>query len=80
MFRQAIRVRPGEFVADLVGNSAGELPVGKIPIGTCDNICDDDPPRANEHLHPVGFLGERLDDQLLILLSPIAHPRVRAHR
>ena len=30
------------------------------------------------HLHPIGSVGERLDDQVLSIVSPFAHPRVRA--
>ena len=40
-------------------------------------MSEDDVSIAIEHLHPIGSVGERLDDQVLILDSPFAHPRVR---
>ena len=77
MFRLGIREVPEEYVADLVGNIGVEFLVGKKPIGTCDNMSVDNVSIAIGDSHPVGPVGECLDDQLLILLSPFAHPRVR---
>ena len=77
MFRLVIRGVPEEYVVDLAGNSVVEFLVGRKPIGTCDNISEEDVTIPIGHSHPIGLLGERLDDQLLILVSPFAHPRVR---
>jgi len=77
MFRQEIREVPEEHVADLAGNSVVEFPVGRTPIGTCDNISEDHVPLAIGHSHPIGSVREHLNDQILILVSPFAHPRVR---
>ena len=77
MFRLEIWEVPEESVADLVGNSVVEFLVGRKPIGTCDNISEEDVTIPIGHSHPIGLLGERLDDQLLILVSPFSHPRVR---
>jgi hypothetical protein len=70
---------PEEYVADLVGNSVEEIPVGRIPIGTCGNVNEEDVSFETGHAHPVGFLVECLDHQFLILLSPFSHPLVRVN-
>ena len=77
MFHLETREVPEEYVADLVGNIGVESPVGKKPIGACDNMSVDNVSIAIGDSHPVGSVGECLDDQLLILLAPCAHPRVR---
>src|SRR6202046_1879215 len=77
MFRRGIREVPEESVADLAGNSVVEFLVGRKPIETCDDVREKDITIAIRHSHPVGFLGERLNDQLLVLVSPFSHPRVR---
>ena len=78
MFRPVIREAPEEYVADLAGNSVVAILVGRKPIGTCGNVSEEDVSFETGHAHPIGFLGERLDHQFLILLSPSAHPHVRA--
>ena len=77
MFRQAIPGVREEYVADLAGNNVVQSLVGKKPIGTCDNMSVDDASIAIGYSHPIGSLGERLDHQILILLTPFAHPRVQ---
>ena len=77
MFRRVIWEVPEEYVADLVGNSVVEFPVGRKPIGTYDNVSEEHESFEIKHVHPIGFLGERLDHQFLILLSPFAHLHVR---
>ena len=79
MFRLEIQEAPGECAADLAGNSAVELLVGRKPIETCDNVSDEDVPFPIGHAHPISSLGERLNNQILILLSPFAHPCVRVY-
>ena len=79
MFRLEIQEAPGESVADLVGNSVVELLVGRKPIETCGGVSEEDVRFAIEHAHPVSSLGERLNDQILILLSPFAYPCVRVY-
>ena len=37
----------------------------------------DDASIATRHSHPIGSLGERFNDQILIPVSPFSHPRVR---
>ena len=76
MFRLEIREVPGGCVADLAADSVVESPVGRKPIGTCDDVSEEDVPFATGHAHPIGSLGERLNDQILILLPPFAHSRV----
>ena len=78
MFRRAIWEVPEEYVADLAGNSGVVLLVGRIPIGTCGNVRKEDVSFEARHAHAIGLLGKRLDHQPLILLSPFAHPLVRA--
>jgi hypothetical protein len=78
MFRRVILEAPEEYVSDLAGNSAAAILVGRIPIGTCGDVSEVDEAFETGHAHPIGFLGERLNHQLLILLSPFAHPNVRA--
>ena len=77
MFHQETSEVHEEYVAGLAGNSAGEFPIGRKPIETCDNISEIDVPVALGHSHPIGLVGERLDDQFLIFLAPLAHIRVR---
>jgi hypothetical protein len=60
-----------------VGNSAGEFPVGRKPIGTCSSVSDGNVIREIGHSHPIGSVRERFDDQLLILGSPFAHHSIR---
>ena len=79
MFRLENQGVVEESLADLVGNSAVELLVGRKPIGTCDDVREEDVHLATGHAHAIGSLGERLDHQILILLSPFAHPRVRVN-
>ena len=79
MFRLEIQEAPGECVADLAGNSAVELLVGKRPIETCEDVSEKDVPFAIRHAHPISSLSERLNNQILILLSPFAHPCVRVY-
>ena len=62
-----------EYVEDLAGNNGVESLVGKIPIGTCGNMSVDDGSIAFGHSHPIGSVGERLDDQILILLAPFSY-------
>ena len=40
-------------------------------------MSEDDAPITFGHLHPIGSVGERLYDHVLILISPFAHPGVR---
>jgi hypothetical protein len=77
MFHLEIREVPEEYDADLVGNSAVEFLVGRKPIGTCDDVSEEDATTVIGYSHPISFVGERLDDQILILNSPFAHLRVR---
>ena len=79
MFRLKIQEAPEECVADLAGKSVVELQVGRKPIETCDHVREADVPFAIGHSHPISSLGERLYDQILILLSPFAHPCVRVY-
>ena len=79
MFRQEIQEAPGECVADLAGNNAVELLVGRKPIETCDDVSEEDASFTIGYAHPISSLGERLNDQILILLSPFAHPCVRVY-
>ena len=78
MFRRVTWEAPEEYVVDLVGNSVVALLVGRKPIGTCGNVNKEDVLFVTRHAHPIGFLGERLDHQFLIVLSPFPHPQVRA--
>ena len=77
MFRPEIREVPEGCVVDLVADSVVDFQVGRIPIGTCDGVSEEDVSFTSGHSHPTGFRGEGLNDQILILLSPFAHPRVR---
>ena len=70
---------PEEFVANLVGNSVVASLAGRIPIETCGNVGKEDNTFETGHAHSVGFLGERLDHQFLILFSPFAHPHIQAN-
>src|ERR1700761_1067156 len=79
MFRLEIQEAPEESVADLAGNSVVELLVGRKPIETCGNVSEEDVPFAIGHAHPISSLRKRLNDQILILLSPFAHPCVRVY-
>src|ERR1700744_3287069 len=79
MFRRVIWEVLEEYVADLAGNSAVTSLVGRKPIGTCGNVSKEDVSFETRHAHPIGFLGKRLDHQFLILLSPFAHPHIRAY-
>ena len=74
MFRPETRGVPEGFAADLMGSSAVELLVGRKPIGTCDDVSEEDVSFTGRYSHPIGSIGERLNDQILILLSPFAHP------
>ena len=56
MFRRVIWEVPEEYVADLVGNSVVEFPVGRKPIGTCDNVSKEPVSFEIRHVHPIGFL------------------------
>ena len=76
MFRPEIRGVPEEHVADSAGNSGVESLVGRKPIGTCKYMSEDKVRITIGHLHPIGSVGQRLDDQILIIVSPFAHPRV----
>ena len=76
MFRQEIWEVPEEYVADSMGNSAVEFLVGRKPIGTYGNVSVRGGSIAFGHSHPIGSVGERLYDQILILISPFAHHRV----
>ena len=67
-----------EFVADSAGNKVVELLAGRIPIGTCGDISERVVYFAAGHAHPICSLGERLDHQLLVRLSPFSHSHVRA--
>ena len=78
MFRRENREVHGVFVADSAGNSVVVFPVGRKPIGTCDDVSQQDLPFAAGHARPICSLGERLDHQILILLSPFSHSHVRA--
>jgi hypothetical protein len=66
-----------EYVADSAGNNAVEPLVDRKPIGTCADVSKEDEVFETGHAHPIGFLGQRLDHQFLILLSPFTHSRVR---
>ncbi len=66
MFRQDIQEVPETYVADLAGSSAVEFLVGRKSIGTCDDMNEDDVSIEIGHSHPIGSVGERLDDQILI--------------
>ena len=79
MFRLETREVPEGCVADLAADSIVELPVDRKPIETCDDVSEEDVPFASGYAHPISSLGERLNDQILILLSPLAHPRVRVN-
>ena len=78
MFRRVIWEVLEEYVADSAGNSVVVLLVGRIPIGTCGNVSKEDVSFETRHGHAVGLLGERLDHQLLIFLTPSPHPHIRA--
>ena len=78
MFHQVIREAPEGNVEDFVGNSVLSFPVGRIPIGTCGDVREEYVSFESRHAHPIGFLGERLDHQILIIFSPFSHPHVRA--
>jgi hypothetical protein len=62
-------------LAHLVQDSAAMLPAGSTPGGTFENMRTD---RGimEDALHPVGFLGEPLDDHLIVLVAPPPHLRV----
>ena len=79
MFRRVILEAPEVFVANLAGDNVVETLVGRKPIGTCGELSKGDECIETRHAHPIGFLGECLDHQYLILLSPLAHPRVRVN-
>ena len=79
MFRQVNREAHQVSAADLAGNSVVEFPAGRIPIETCGGVSKEDNTFETRHAHSIGSLGERLDHQSLILLSPFAHPHVRAN-
>jgi hypothetical protein len=66
----------GEY-ADLAGNSVVVFLVGKIPIKTCGDVSKVDVCFKTGHVHPIGFLGEHLNHQLLNLLHPFAHLHVQ---
>ena len=78
MFRRGIWEALEEYVVELAGNSVVAFPADRIPIGTCGVIRDEYIPFVIEHSHPISFLGERVDHQLLILLSPFSHTHIRA--
>ena len=78
MFRRVIWEAPEEYDADLVGNSVVAFPADRIPIGTCSDVREEYMSFEIRHAHPIGSLGERLDHQFLIVLSPLSHPHVRA--
>jgi hypothetical protein len=78
MFHPVIWEALEEYVADSAGNNAVEPLVGKKPIGTCGDVSKKDEVFETGHAHPIGFLGQRLDHQFLILLSPFTHSRVRS--
>jgi hypothetical protein len=81
MYRLEFWEVPEDYVVDFAGSSDVDFPIGKKPIGTCDNISEERTCCIWVHSHPIGFLGKRLDHQTLILLSPFAHPRVQVdHR
>ena len=78
MFRRVIWEAPEEYVEDLAGNSVVVLLIGRKPIGTCGNVRKEYVSFKARHAHAIGLLGERLNHQPLILLSPFAHLLVRA--
>ena len=67
---------PEDYVADFAGSSDVDSPIGKRPIGTCDDVSEECTYCLWVHSHPIGSLGKRLDHQILILLAPFTHPRV----
>ena len=80
MFRLENREVHEVFVADSAGNSVVEFLVGRKPIGTCGDVCQQHLSfAATGYAHPIGSLGERLDHQILIFLSPFSHPHIRAN-